>query len=68
MNDRLLRALWAVRNGGSGDYQDGINFGVVLGMACTLPYNQHCNVDVLLLNASDYARMDWKQRRTEARI
>lgn len=67
MNNRLLKALWAVRRGGTYDYQDGINFGVVLGLACTLPFDQQYRINTLLLNASEHARQDWEQRRKEAR-
>ncbi|MCY1276904.1 hypothetical protein D3C76_830180 [compost metagenome] len=66
MNERLIFALQAVRDGTPDKYQEGINFGVALGIACTYPYEQQCRINTLILNASKYARLERAARRHAA--
>lgn len=57
-HQRLLNALWKVRQGNADSYQDGINFGIAIGMASCLPYEQHVRVSDLILNAAQYAKKE----------
>ncbi|MNZ87364.1 hypothetical protein D3C78_1062180 [compost metagenome] len=66
MNNRLIKALWKVRAGDADPHQEGINFGIALGMATAYPYDEHCRISDLVLNAAKYARMEKAERRQAA--
>ncbi|MCY1341528.1 hypothetical protein D9M68_138750 [compost metagenome] len=63
---RILAALWMVRRGDPDRYQAGVNFGIAIGMASMLPYEQHVRLSDLALNAARYARFDEKKRQEVA--
>ena len=59
MNTKLiLKALWNVRNGSPFEYQEAIDFGIVIGMAAMLPYEQQVRVNDLATNAARHARLN----------
>lgn len=64
--DRILKALWVVRRGDPDHYQAGVNFGIAIGMASMLPYEQHVRLSDLVVNAARYARLDQEKRQQEA--
>ena len=64
MNTKLiLKALWNVRNGSPFEYQEAIDFGIVIGMAAMLPYDQQVRLNILAKNAAYHARMDRAAKR-----
>lgn len=65
---RILKALWNVRNGSDFEYQEAINFGIAIGMASMLPYEQHVRLGNLAKNASDYARKDRTAKREARKV
>lgn len=69
MNTKLiLKALWNVRNGSPFEYQEAIDFGVVIGMAAMLPYDQQVRLNILAKNAADHARMDRAAKRQAQKV
>ena len=64
MNTKLiLKALWNVRNGSPFEYQEAIDFGIVIGMAAMLPYEQQVRLNMLTKNAAANARLDRAAKR-----
>ena len=59
----ILKALWNVRNGSPFEYQEAIDFGIALGMASMLPYDQHVRLNMLTKNAAANARLDRAAKR-----
>ena len=69
MNTKLiLKALWNVRNGSPFEYQEAIDFGIVIGMAAMLPYVQQVRLNILTKNAADHARMDRAAKRQAQKV
>ena len=69
MNTELiLKALWNVRNGSPFEYQEAIEFGIVIGMAAMLPYDQQVRLNILAKNAVDHARMDRAAKRQAQKV
>ena len=69
MNTELiLKALWNVRNGSPFEYQEAIDFGIVIGMAAMLPYEQQVRLNILAKNAADYARRDRAAKRQAQKV
>ncbi len=69
MNTKLiLKALWNVRNGSLSEYQEAIDFGIVIGMAAMLPYEQQVRLNILTKNAADHARMDRAAKRQAQKV
>ena len=69
MNTKLiLKALWNVRNGSPFEYQGAIDFGIVIGMAAMLPYDQQVRLNILAKNAADHARMDRAAKRQAQKV
>ena len=69
MNTKLiLKALWNVRNGSSFEYQEAIDFGIVIGMAAMLPYEQQVRLNILAKNAADHARLDRAAKRQAQKV
>lgn len=69
MNTKLiLKALWNVRNGSHFEYQEAIDFGIVIGMAAMLPYEQQVRVNLIANNAADYARKDRAAKRAAQKV
>ena len=69
MNTKLiLKALWNVRNGSPFEYQEAIDFGIVIGMAAMLPYDQQVRLNILAKNAADHARMDRAAKRQAQKV
>ena len=64
----ILKALWNVRNGSPFEYQEAINFGIVIGMATMLPYDQHVRIGKLVKNAAEYARRDRAAKREAQKV
>ena len=69
MNTKLiLKALWNVRNGSPFEYQEAIDFGIVIGMAAMLSYEQQVRLNILTKNAADHARMDRAAKRQAQKV
>ena len=69
MNTELiLKALWNVRNGSPFEYQEAIDFGIVIGMAAMLSYEQQVRLNILVKNAADYARRDRAAKRQAQKV
>ena len=69
MNTKLiLKALWNVRNGSPFEYQEAIDFGIVIGMAAMLPYDQQVRLNILAKNAADHARMNRAAKRQAQKV
>ena len=69
MNTKLiLKALWNVRNGSPFEYQEAIDFGIVIGMAAMLPYDQQVRLNMLTQNAADHARLDSAAKRQAQKV
>lgn len=69
MNTKLiLKALWNVRNGSPFEYQEAIDFGIVIGMAAMLPYDQQVRLNILAKNAADHARLDRAAKRQAQKV
>ena len=69
MNTKLiLKALWNVRNASPFEYQEAIDFGIVIGMAAMLPYDQQVRLNILAKNAADHARMDRAAKRQAQKV
>ena len=68
INQRILKALWNVRNGSPFEYQEAIDFGIVIGMAAMLPYEQQVRLNILAKNAADYARRDRTAKRQAQKV
>ena len=69
MNTKLiLKALWNVRNGSPFEYQEAIDFGIVIGMAAMLSYEQQVRLNILVKNAADYARRDRAAKRQAQKV
>ena len=69
MNTELiLKALWYVRNGSPFEYQEAIDFGIVIGMAAMLSYEQQVRLNILAKNAADYARRDRAAKRQAQKV
>ncbi len=69
MNTKLiLKALWNVRNGSPFEYQEAIDFGIVIGMASMLPYDQQVRLNNLTQNAADHARLDRAAKRQAQKV
>lgn len=66
--ERILKALWNVRNGSPFEYQEAIDFGIVIGMAAMLPYDQQVRLNILAKNAADHARMDRAAKRQAQKV
>ena len=64
----ILKALWNVRNGSPFEYQEAIDFGIVLGMASMLPYDQHVRLNMLTKNAAANARLDRAAKRQAQKV
>ena len=64
----ILRALWNVRNGSPFEYQEAIDFGIVIGMAAMLSYEQQVRLNILAKNAADYARRDRAAKRQAQKV
>ena len=67
-NALILKALWNVRNGSPFEYQEAIDFGIVIGMAAMLPYEQQVRLNILAKNAADYARRDRAAKRQAQKV
>ena len=69
MNTKIiLKALWNVRNGSPFEYQEAIDFGIVIGMAAMLPYEQQVRLNILTKNAADHARLDRAAKRQAQKV
>ena len=69
MNTKLiLKALWNVRNGSPFEYQEAIDFGIVIGMAAMLHYEQQVRLNILAKNAADHARLDRAAKRQAQKV
>ena len=69
MNTKLiLKALWNVRNGSPFEYQEAIDFGIVIGMAAMPPYEQQVRLNILTKNAADHARLDRAAKRQAQKV
>ena len=69
MNTKLiLKALWNVRNGSPFEYQEAIDFGIVIGMAAMLTYDQQVRLNILAQNAADHARLDRAAKRQAQKV
>lgn len=69
MNTKLiLKALWNVRNGSPFEYQEAIDFGIVIGMAAMLSYEQQVRLNILTKNAADHARLDRAAKRQAQKV
>ncbi len=69
MNTKIiLKALWNVRNGSPFEYQEAIDFGIVIGMAAMLTYDQQVRLNILAKNAADHARMDRAAKRQAQKV
>ena len=69
MNTKLiLKALWNVRNGSPFEYQEAIDFGIVIGMAAMLSYEQQVRLNILAQNAADHARLDRAAKRQAQKV
>ena len=69
MNTKLiLKALWNVRNGSPFEYQEAIDFGIVIGMAAMLPYEQQVRLNILTKSAADHARLDRAAKRQAQKV
>lgn len=69
MNTKLiLKALWNVRNGSPFEYQEAIDFGIVIGMAAMLSYEQQVRLNILAKNAADHARLDRAAKRQAQKV
>ena len=69
MNTKLiLKALWNVRNGSPFEYQEAIDFGIVIGMAAMLTYDQQVMVNILTKNAAAHARLDRAAKRQAQKV
>ena len=69
MNTELiLKALWNVRNGSPFEYQEAIDFGIVIGMAAMLSYEQQVRLNILAKNAADHARLDRAAKRQAQKV
>ena len=69
MNTKLiLKELWNVRNGSPFEYQEAIDFGIVIGMAAMLPYEQQVRLNILAKNAADHARLDRAAKRQAQKV
>ena len=69
MNTKLiLKALWSVRNGSPIEYLEAIDFGIVIGMAAMLPYDQQVRLNMLTQNAADHARLDSAAKRQAQKV
>ena len=66
--DIILRALWNVRNGSPFEYQEAIDFGIVIGMAAMLSYEQQVRLNILAKNAADHARLDRAAKRQAQKV
>ena len=64
----ILKALWNVRNGSPFEYQEAIDFGIVIGMAAMLSYEQQVRLNILAKNAADHARMDRAAKRQAQKV
>ena len=64
----ILEALWNVRNGSPFEYQEAIDFGIVIGMAAMLSYEQQVRLNILTKNAADYARRDRAAKRQAQKV
>nr|WP_286948301.1 hypothetical protein [Pseudomonas sp. UBA6718] len=64
----ILKALWNVRNGSPFEYQEAINFGIVIGMAAMLSYEQQVRLNILAKNAADHARKDRAAKRQAQKV
>ena len=64
----ILKALWNVRNGSPFEYQEAIDFGIVIGMAAMLPYEQQVRLNILTKNAADHARLDRAAKRQAQKV
>ena len=67
-NALILKALWNVRNGSPFEYQEAIDFGIVIGMAAMLSYEQQVRLNILVKNAADYARRDRAAKRQAQKV
>ena len=67
-NALILKALWNVRNGSPFEYQEAIDFGIVIGMAAMLPYEQQVRLNILAKNAAYYARRDRADKRQAQKV
>ena len=67
-NALILKALWNVRNGSPFEYQEAIDFGIVIGMAAMLSYEQQVRLNILAKNAADHARMDRAAKRQAQKV
>lgn len=69
MNTKLiLKALWNVRNGSPFEYQEAIDFGICLGMASMLSYDEQVRLNKLTKNAADHARRDRAAKRQAQKV
>lgn len=69
MNTKLiLKALWNVRNGSLSKYQEAIDFGIVIGMAAMLSYEQQVRLNILAKNAADHASLDRAAKRQAQKV
>ena len=69
MNTKIiLKALWNVRNGSPFEYQEAIDFGIVIGMAAMIPYDQQVRLNILAKNAADHARLDRAAKRQAQKV
>ena len=69
MNTKLiLKALWNVRNGSPFEYQEAVDFGIVIGMAAMLSYEQQVRLNILAKNAADHARLDRAAKRQAQKV
>ena len=69
MNTKLiLKALWNVRNGSPFEYQEAIDFGIVIGMAAMLSYEQQVRLNILAKNAAAHARLDRAAKRQAQKV
>ena len=64
----ILQALWNVRNGSPFEYQEAIDFGIVIGMAAMLSYEQQVRLNILAKNAAANARLDRAAKRQAQKV
>ena len=69
MNTKLiLKALWNVRNGSPFEYQEAIDFGICIGMASMLSYDEQVRLNALTQNAAANARLDRAAKRQAQKV
>ena len=67
-SELILKALWNVRNGNPIEYLEAIDFGICIGMATMLSYDEQVRLNALTQNAADHARRDRAAKRQAQKV